>query len=113
MKEGIFPFTVIKPLIKPRRTPTLNVRNGVTNKFIPILTSNTYTNAVYDIIDPTDRSNSPQIISRPMPRATMPKSGISFERDDKFFDEIKRCSGESKEKSTIKTINIIKRIEDL
>jgi hypothetical protein len=76
MKEGIFPFTVIKPLIKPRRTPTLNVRNPIMNKFPLIPNSLTKMYELNAIMDPTDKSISPQIIKIPTPNAMMLNSGV-------------------------------------
>jgi len=113
MKEGIFPFTVIKPFNRPRRTPTQRTINGMMNKFTPICTRNTNVYAVYDIIDPIDRSNSPQIISIPTANVTIPKSGDSLARIAKFLDERKRCSGEKIEKNKMKAINTKRIVETL
>lgn len=41
----------------------------------------------------TERSNSPEIINIPTPKATIPKSGVSFARALMFLGSIKRREG--------------------
>ncbi|GAI56374.1 unnamed protein product, partial [marine sediment metagenome] len=44
----------------------------------------------------TERSNSPEIINIPTPKATIPKSGVSFARALMFLGSIKRWWGVKK-----------------
>ena len=78
MKEGTLDFTTIKPLINPITTPQKSPASTAIHRGTPALNSFAMTSAVRVKVAPTDRSNSPAIISRLTPSAMMTSEGIAL-----------------------------------
>jgi hypothetical protein len=71
---------------------------------MPARNNNTKTYEQNGSTEPTERSNSPQIINIPTPKATIPRSGVSFPRALMFLGSTKRRWGVKKIKTSIKPI---------
>jgi len=86
--------------------------NPAKNKFIPTSNNFTKTNEQNTSIDPIERSNSPQIINIPTPRAMMLNSDPSAKRTSMFPRVMKRY-WEKKVNNNTRPLNIRKILEDL
>jgi hypothetical protein len=77
MKEGIPALRVIYPLRNPKKAQTVRVMKRAITGGIPALAVFTITIVLKAKTDPTERSNSPEIIKKDAPSATIPTSDAS------------------------------------
>jgi len=81
IKEGICPFVVIKPFIKPKDEAVAKTKKKQYMQGSPALASIANNIEEKAKIEPTERSNSPAIIRNPTPRAIIPNSADTFNMD--------------------------------
>ena len=100
-KEGIESTVVSKPLIKPKAAPVARATTAPTSHTSPNLCmARAATTPARAMTDPTDRSNSPEIITRDMPTAIIETSVVWRPMLAKFSGV--RNTGEAMAKITIK-----------
>ena len=75
MNEGMSNLIVIQPLINPIKAQRAKPNKIASQKGTPATTNTAIVIGISAKTDPTDRSNSPQIISRVTPTATKAVSG--------------------------------------
>jgi hypothetical protein len=112
MNEGMRPLTVTSPFRRPAAAPKTRTTTRTRNRFTPAWNRRMKMKEQKTRIEPTERSNSPQIIKRPTPSTTMQNSDPSASRMRRFSGLAKRRSGERKVDSTARPTNTSSTLEE-
>ena len=104
-------MVVMRPFKKPRRAPAPRVINPARNRLIPVSNNLMKIKEQNTSIEPTERSNSPETINIPTPKAIILNSGASARRTLMLATLLKRYL-EKNVNSIIKPINTRKILED-
>jgi hypothetical protein len=107
MNEGMRPFVVIKPLSKPITKPTQRTVISIKKADTPVIINNVNMYAHIGIIEEMDKSISPDIRSKPMPKVTIANSGINLIKAWRFRGSRKTWFGLAKMKKRRKEKNMI------